>query len=886
MAQSASQCFFTGLQSCKNASYYDTFFLFWRLIMNSFIVCKFGGTSVSSRETWDNIANIAKRHMEEGHKPIIVCSALSQVSNKLEKAIAAALINQHTTILTEIYSAYTALAQALEVDNNHCNEPYEMLCQLLDGVSLLKEASPKIHARIMSIGELMLTRLGVVFLSNAIGKTQLLDARNILLGTDRLHSPQMHYLSNRCLAKTNTDLIEELSNDSHVAFITQGFIAADKDGDTVLLGRGGSDTSAGLIAATLQAKKCEIWTDVAGIYTANPNQIPNARLLKQLNYDEAQEIATMGAKVLHPNSIPPLRQSNIPLGVRYTRMPEHSGTLISKDRDELSPPIKSVQVKHQVLLVSIDTSTMWQEVGFLADTFTVFKEHGFSVDLLSSSEFNITVSLDNTASLRTRKDLDALLISLTKLGRTRLIEPCSAVSLVGHPIRTILPHLGPTLSLFEAQQIHMMCLASNDLNLTFVVDESQADKLTQKLHALLIESNPQHYYYSKSWQEEFGENRVKPSPWWLRKKEALLSLSQSQSPCYVYDMSVITEKVDALKAITAVDKLFYAMKANSHPAILQQLHQHGIAFECVSQQEIEHLRSCISDISIDNILFTPNFAPREEYQFAIQLGCHITIDNLYVLEQWPDIFAKHHVILRIDPGSGAGHHKYVCTGGNESKFGIVQSDIPRVIAVTQAHNIDVIGLHAHSGSGILNPEQWQQTATLLADIAQQFSNVQIINCGGGLGVVEKPGQAPLDLAEVNAQLAAVKHQYPQLQFWMEPGRYYVAEAGVLLAKVTQLKEKGGVCFIGLETGMNSLLRPALYGAWHEIVNLSAYDKEKSHFHHIVGPICESGDTLGYDRLLPPTQEGDMMLIATAGAYGYCMHSTYNLRPPAQEICLP
>ena len=853
--------------------------------MTPFIVCKFGGTSVSSRETWDNIVYIAQQHIAAGYKPIIVCSALSQASNTLEKAIDAALVGQHKTILTNLHDSYNKLAQALNIDASNIDAHYQMLSQLLDGVSLLKEASPKIKARIMSTGELMLSALGVAFLNKELGQVKLLDARDILQGSNLIRSPELHYLSNHCNASKNKTLIDQLSIDKHSAYITQGFIAADQNGDTVLLGRGGSDTSAGLIAATLHAKKCEIWTDVAGIYTANPNHIPNARLLKQLNYDEAQEIATMGAKVLHPNSITPLRQSNIPLGIRYTRMPEHSGTLISKERDELSPPIKSVQVKHQVLLISIDTSTMWQEVGFLADAFTVFKAHGFSVDLLSSSEFNITVSLDTSAAWRDRKALENLLAALEKLGHTRLIEPCSAVSLVGHPIRTILPQLGPTLSLFEAQQIHMMCLASNDLNLTFVVDESQADKLTQKLHSLLIENNPQHYYYSKSWQEEFGENKPVQAPWWLQKKEELLTLATSQSPCYVYDMAVVTEKAQALKNISAVDKLFYAIKANSNPQILQHLHQQGIAFECVSQQEIEHLQATISDLSTQDILFTPNFAPREEYQFALKLGCHVTIDNVYILEQWPELFSKQKVLLRIDPGSGAGHHKYVCTGGNESKFGIVQADIKRVLSIIKKHDIDVVGLHAHSGSGILSPEQWQQTASLLADIAKQFGNVSIINCGGGLGVVEKPGQTPLDLNEVNAQLSAVKHNYPELQFWMEPGRFYVAESGVLLAKVTQLKEKANVRFIGLETGMNSLLRPALYGAWHEIVNLSAYHEEKKHFHHIVGPICESGDTLGYDRLLPTTKEGDIILVATAGAYGYCMHSRYNLRPPAQEICL-
>ncbi len=190
--------------------------------------------------------------------------------------------------------------------------------------------------------------------------------------------------------------------------------------------------------------------------------------------------------------------------VKFTQMPAHSGTRITKDSDDEAPPIKSILVKHSITLISIDTLTMWQQVGFLADVFMTFKRHGFSVDLLSSSESNITLSLDNNAKLRDRNSLDMLIDDLNQFCRAKIIEPCSAVSLVGHHIRTVLPKLGPTLEVFEAKQVYLMSLASNDLNLTFVVDESQADKLCSQLHHLLIESNPQSFYYSKSWHEEFG----------------------------------------------------------------------------------------------------------------------------------------------------------------------------------------------------------------------------------------------------------------------------------------------------------------------------------------------------------------------------------------------
>jgi diaminopimelate decarboxylase/aspartate kinase len=409
------------------------------------IVTKFGGTSVSTRETWNNIAAITNKHIQSGVQPIIVCSALTQISNKLEKAIDAALINEHHSIYDEIKESHYQLATELEVKPDLLDGDLKQLEQWLTGIALLKQAPAKTQAQILSLGELMLTRLGHAFLTQQNINSQWHDARELLVSTPYLGGETVNYLSARCETTHDSQLVEKFLSSGAQAIITQGFFAANPHGETVLLGRGGSDTSAALLAAKLQASFCEIWTDVPGIYTANPHQLPHARLLKQLNYDEAQEIASMGAKVLHPNCLPPVRKANIPMAVKFTRMPEHSGTLITKDIDESAPLIKSIQVKHSILLISIDTLNMWQQVGFLADVFATFKQHGFSVDLLSSSEFNVTLSLDNNIKLHDRSAINDLLADLNQFGRARLIEPCSAVSLVGHHIRTVLPHLGPAL---------------------------------------------------------------------------------------------------------------------------------------------------------------------------------------------------------------------------------------------------------------------------------------------------------------------------------------------------------------------------------------------------------------------------------------------------------
>ena len=849
------------------------------------LVTKFGGTSVSSRETWEHIAAITRKHISSGVQPVIVCSALTQASNKLEKLIEAALLDEHHSLQAELTSNYLQLASELDVSPDLIHLDLQQLQQWLTGIALLREAPAKTQAQILSLGEIMMTRLGHAFLQQQGINCLWLDVREILVATPIPGGDTVNYLAARGNCDANPKLARQFAENGAEAIITQGFIASNPQGDTVLLGRGGSDTSAALLAAILDASACEIWTDVPGIYTANPHQLPHARLLKQLNYDEAQEIASMGAKVLHPNCLPPVRRAGIPMIVKYTCMPEHSGTLITKDSDDNAPPIKSVLVKHSITLISIDTLNMWQQVGFLADVFTKFKEHGFSVDLLSSSEFNVTLSLDSNAKLRDRHALDALITDLNRFCRAKIIEPCSAVSLVGHHIRTVLPQLGPTLEVFEAKKVYLMSLASNDLNLTFVVDESQADKLCQQLHNLLIENNPQSFYYSKSWHEEFGNPSVRKTPWWESARENLLDIGATHSPCYVYNSQTLADKADELLGLRSIDQLFYAIKANPHPGILQTLFSKHIGFECVSINELNHVLDLFPTIDKHRLLFTPNFAAKSEYEYALSLGCYVTLDSIYPLENWAELFRGKSIILRIDPGCGAGHHKFVCTGGNESKFGITQEDLDHVSALTTQHNIQVIGLHAHSGSGILSPELWQQTALMLAAEIERFPDVKIINLGGGLGIVDKPGQQALDMAALDVSLMGVKTRYPQLSFWLEPGRFFVAESGVILAKVTQCKEKGKVHFVGIETGMNSLIRPALYGAYHDIVNLSRLTQEKTGFAHIVGPICESSDTLGYDRLLPDTQENDIILIANTGAYGHCMSSSYNLRPPAEEILI-
>jgi len=243
------------------------------------------------------------------------------------------------------------------------------------------------------------------------------------------------------------------------------------------------------------------------------------------------------------------------------------------------------------------------------------------------------------------------------------------------------------------------------------------------------------------------------------------------------------------------------------------------------------------------------------------------------------------VFIRIDTGQGRGHHEHVRTAGVHSKFGVPLFELDELGDLARKHEVRIIGLHAHTGSGVLTPDSWRPTAECLLELTARFPDTRFVDIGGGLGVPERPGQAALSLAAFDSAIADLKSAAGDRAFWIEPGRYIVAQAGVLIAQVTQTKGKGDVQYLGIRTGMNSLIRPALYGAWHEIVNLSRLDQAATEVMTVVGPICETGDRLGSDRLLPPASEGDVILIANARAYGQVMSSDYNLRERIPELVI-
>ncbi|GAB3728398.1 bifunctional aspartate kinase/diaminopimelate decarboxylase [Luteimonas pelagia] len=852
-------------------------------------VLKFGGTSVSQRHRWDAIGRIAQaraRAAPDG-RVLVVVSALSGVTNALQ-AIAdgkvpavdgvAALVTRHRDFAAELgLDADAVLGErldalrALATDARASARPWDW------------------QAAVLGQGELLSSTLGAAYLRSQELDFGWCDARD-WLAAEAL--PNQSAWAGRLCVSCRVDG----SPEGRVRFaaqpgrmlLTQGFIARHGDGGTAILGRGGSDTSAAYFGALLGADRVEIWTDVPGMFSANPREVPDARLLARLDHAEAQEIATTGAKVLHPRSIGPCREAGVPMAILDTDRPDLPGTRI--DGGEATVPgVKAISRRDGIVLVSMETVGMWQQVGFLADIFERFRRHGLSVDLIGSSETNVTVSLDPSENLVSGNVLEALAADLAEVCRVKVIVPCAAITLVGRGMRSLLHRLSDIWAAFGRERVHLISQSSNDLNLTFVVDEADAEGLVPQLHAELVRSGAMPIHdpgvFGPSWREIVQGPVAREAPWWRGARAELVRRAEAGTPRYAYHLPTVRDRARALASVGAIDQRFYALKANPHPAILRVLEAEGFGFECVSGAELAHLRAVLPALQPSRILFTPSFAPRAEYAEAFAAGATVTLDNVEALERWPDVFRGRDLWLRLDLGRGEGHHEKVRTGGSEAKFGLPLSKFAAFLSAARAIDVRVTGLHAHLGSGIESTGHWRAVLGELAALADAIDTVEVLDVGGGLPVPYAPDAMPFDLGAWGEGLAAVKAAYPRFALAIEPGRYLVAEAGVLLLGVTQVVEKDGLRRVGVDGGMNAMLRPALYEAWHDIANLTRLEETADAAFDVVGPVCESGDVLGRARRLPAaTTEGDVLLLADAGAYGHVMANTYNLRPlPAEDV---
>ncbi|MBN5035618.1 bifunctional aspartate kinase/diaminopimelate decarboxylase [Stenotrophomonas maltophilia] len=855
-------------------------------LVDRWIVLKFGGTSVSRRHRWDTIGKLAKKRAEEtGSRVLVVVSALSGVTNELT-AIAdgapdsrdrvATLVERHEGFLAELGLGREVLAERLAALQGLLDDPRAATRPL------------QWQAEVLGQGELLSSTLGAAYLHASGLDMGWMDARQWLdaMPPQPNQSDWSQRLSVNCQWRADAEWMQRFRAQPTRLLITQGFISRHADGGTAILGRGGSDTSAAYFGALLGASRVEIWTDVPGMFSANPKDVPDARLLTRLDYYEAQEIATTGAKVLHPRSIKPCRDAGVPMAILDTERPELPGTSIDGSAAPV-PGVKAISRRNGIVLVSMEGIGMWQQVGFLADVFNLFKKHGLSVDLIGSAETNVTVSLDPSENLVNTDVLAALSADLSQICKVKVIVPCAAITLVGRGMRSLLHKLSDVWATFGRERVHMISQSSNDLNLTFVIDEADADGLLPILHAELIDSGAmpveETEVFGPRWREIAGTVRPRGTPWWRGQRAHLLQLADAGTPRYVYHLPTVRARARALAAIKPIDQRYYAIKANSHPAILQLLEAEGFGLECVSYGELKHVFQHLPELSPRRVLFTPSFCPRSEYEAAFALGVTVTVDNVEALQRWPDLFRSRELWLRVDLGRGEGHHAKVRTGGKESKFGLPIARVDEFVRAATELGSRVVGLHAHLGSGVETAQHWRLMCDELAGFARRIGSVHTIDIGGGLPIPYSDEDEPFDLDAWAEGLAEVKALHPAFRLAIEPGRYLVAESGVLLTHATQVVEKDGVRRVGLDAGMNTLMRPALYDAWHDIENLSRQGGYAEAAFDVVGPICESSDVFGKRRKLPvSTAPDDVMLIADAGAYGYVMANTYNQRMLPRE----
>lgn len=362
------------------------------------------------------------------------------------------------------------------------------------------------------------------------------------------------------------------------------------------------------------------------------------------------------------------------------------------------------------------------------------------------------------------------------------------------------------------------------------------------------------------------------------------------SPLYVYDADTIKQRFRQLKESISIiknNKILYACKANSNIEIIKILNQEGAGIDVVSPGEA--YSALLAGCKSSDILFTGNNMSNWEFDYAVSQGVLLNVGDLSALERFGQKYPGSDVCIRINPDVGGGHHEHVITGGPESKFGIYFTDVKKALETAQKYKLKIKGIHQHIGSNILEEKTFLKAVDVLLKSAKEFPDLEFIDFGGGLGIPYKPEEKSLNLKEMKKEIAEHFKKFceeygKEVEFWIEPGRFLVGESGYLLTTVNTIKFNPGYKYVGTDSGFNHLVRPTMYGSYHEIINTSNPDGEKENV-TVCGNICESGDIFARDRQISKISEGDILAILNAGAYGYSMASNYNTRPLPAEVLI-
>jgi len=371
--------------------------------------------------------------------------------------------------------------------------------------------------------------------------------------------------------------------------------------------------------------------------------------------------------------------------------------------------------------------------------------------------------------------------------------------------------------------------------------------------------------------------------------------SKYGSPLFVYEESVIRNQFRQLvdNFTYSAFKVHYAVKSNYNPSILKVLLEEGCGVDTVSAFEV---RFCLENgFKADDIIFTGDNSTDEEMQYCIDHNVLVNVGSLSQLERLGKLKSGNKVAVRINPDIGAGHHSHCITGGPHTKFGIYHDQIGKIKDIVAKYSLKLVGLHSHIGTGILESQSFLEAMDITLGVAEQIDTLEFVDFGGGIGIPYKENQTPLDLVDFGAKVSLHFEKFcdkygKKLELKVEPGRFLVCQAGTLLATVNTLKETPAHQFVGCDTGFNHLIRPMAYGSYHKIRNASKVEGQQKEI-VLCGNICESGDMFTQndkgisDRAITEFEEGDIVAILDAGAYGMSMSMQYNMRSRPAEILI-
>ena len=450
------------------------------------IVMKFGGTSVANSEAIARTISIVKGRLDQ--KPVVVVSALSKVTDLLYRISDSAQAGDRAAAvgyIDALTARHTDLAKELLGGSAYCDEACtkvteicEELRNFVGAVCSLGELTDRSKAKIISRGEWLSSTI-ICYAMNAGGiVTHFIDARKMIVTSD----VYMKGEPDKAAILERVPVAVADAYEGADAVITQGFIASTLKGETSVLGRGGSDYSASLIGMALDAERIEIWTDVDGVRTADPRIVSNTRNISRISFEEAAEMAHFGAKVLHPMTIEPAVMKNIPVYVLNSMNPAGEGTAILQN-DRIEDGVKSVSYKENILLLNIFSTRMINVSGFLQKVFAIFSQYKVSVDLISTSEANISLTMDGN------QDIDEVVKALSEFAEVDVDRDKAQISVIGKNIVNLRGLLKQTMSSLKDCNVYMISQGASFVNISFVVDRASMKDAVREVHRYLFENN-------------------------------------------------------------------------------------------------------------------------------------------------------------------------------------------------------------------------------------------------------------------------------------------------------------------------------------------------------------------------------------------------------------